>query len=210
MNLKKIRESRNIKTNKESVAKTENNNKMRLLKNLDFMANIIESAKEENLERKKLKINKIGDKIKDKEKNDKLSNIINNNKNSKSIDIIESKIRHNYKLHPKPEKPIDYLKEILKDKKINNKNKKDIGVGNILADLEKERKNKSNNNQIMETFDMVKSLNNAIDKKVSEKKEFLKVKGGYLNNTKLGDEVGNLLIESIQNKLSLLKQLNGK
>ena len=210
MNLKKIRESRNIKTNKESVAKTENNNKMRLLKNLDFMANIIESAKEENLERKKLKINKIGDKIKDKEKNDKLSNIINNNKNSKSIDIIESKIRHNYKLHPKPEKPIDYLKEILKDKKINNKNKKDIGVGNILADLEKERKNKSNNNQIMETFNMVKSLNNAIDKKVSEKKEFLKVKGGYLNNTKLGDEVGNLLIESIQNKLSLLKQLNGK
>ena len=113
-------------------------------------------------------------------------------------------------MHPKPEKPIDYLKEILKDKRINNKNKKDTGVGNILADLEKERKNKSNNNQIRETFDMVKSLNDAIDKKVSEKKEFLKVKGGYLNNTKLGDEVGNLLIESIQNKLSLLKQLNGK
>ena len=210
MKLKKIRESRNIKTNKESVAKTENNNKMRLLKNLDFMANIIESAKEENLERKKLKINKIRDKVKDIEKNDKLSNIIANNKNSKSIDITESKIRHNYKLHPKPEKPIDYLKEILKDKKINNKNKKDIGVGNIFADLEKESKNKSNNNQIIETFEMVKSLNNAIDKKVSEKKEFLKVKGGYLNNTKLGDEVGNLLIESIQNKLSLLKRLNGK
>ena len=49
-----------------------------------------------------------------------------------------------------------------------------------------------------------------LTKKFQKKKEFLKVKGGYLNNTKLGDEVGNLLIESIQNKLSLLKRLNGK
>ena len=57
---------------------------------------------------------------------------------------------------------------------------------------------------------MVKSKTNAIDRKVIEKKEFLKVKGGYINNTQLGDEVGNLLIESITTKLSLLNKLNGE
>ena len=56
---------------------------------------------------------------------------------------------------------------------------------------------------------MVKSKTNAIDRKVFEKKEYLKSRGGYINNIKLGDEVGNLLIESIQNKLSLLNKLNG-
>ena len=56
---------------------------------------------------------------------------------------------------------------------------------------------------------MVKSKTNAIDKKVIEKKEYLKAKGGYMNNTKLGDEVGNLIIESIQAKLSLLNKING-
>ena len=50
---------------------------------------------------------------------------------------------------------------------------------------------------------MVKSKTKAIDIKVNEKKEYLKVKGGYMKNVKLGDEVGNLLIESIQSKLSL-------
>ncbi len=53
--LKNIRESRNIKTNKDSVTRTEMNNKNRFLKNLDFMANIIEMAKEENVERNKSK-----------------------------------------------------------------------------------------------------------------------------------------------------------
>ena len=43
-----------------------------------------------------------------------------------------------------------------------------------------------------------------------EKKEFMKVKGGYINNTNIGDEVGDLLIESIQTKLSLLNKLKGK
>ena len=38
----------------------------------------------------------------------------------------------------------------------------------------------------------------------------MKVKGGYINNTNIGDEVGDLLIESIQNKISLLNKLKGK
>ena len=41
------------------------------------------------------------------------------------------------------------------------------------------------------------------------KKQILKLNGGYLNNPKLGDEVGDLLIESIQTKLNIMNKLNG-
>ena len=201
LNLKNIRENRNIKTNKDSVTQTEINNKNRLLKNLDFMANIIQAAKEENIElKKKNKKNKLND----LKYNERIINSVKKINNLKSLDINENRIRHNFKLLPKPDKPIDYLKEIIKQKKNTNKKMKiDKGVGNIFSEI------KPGGNDIIETLDMVKSINNAIDRKVIEKKEALKIKGGYLNNTKLGDEVGNLLIESIQNKLSLLNKLNG-
>ena len=199
--LKQIRENRNNITHKESVIQTEANNKNRFLKNLDFMANIIEAAKEENIEKKK---NKININKEDKE----TINIINKIKNSKSVAIKEYKNKHNYKLHPKPEKPIDYLKDLIKEKRNkNNKSKIDIRIMDIFSQLKEGDKN-IGRSQISETLDMVKSKANAIDRKVLEKKEVLKLKGGYLNNTKLGDEVGNLLIESIQNKLSLLRKLN--
>ena len=80
--MKRIRESRNVKTNKDSVTQTEINNKKRLLKSLDFMANIIEAAKEENIEKNK---NKIKNNI-IKDKGEKLINLTNN-KISKSIEI---------------------------------------------------------------------------------------------------------------------------
>ena len=199
--LKQIRENRNNITHKESVIQTEANNKNRFLKNLDFMANIIEAAKEENIEKKK---NKININKEDKE----TINIINKIKNSKSVAIKEYKNKHNYKLNTKPEKPIDYLKDLIKEKRNkNNKSKIDIRIMDIFSQLKEGDKN-IGRSQISETLDMVKSKTNAIDRKVLEKKEVLKLKGGYLNNTKLGDEVGNLLIESIQNKLSLLRKLN--
>ena len=199
--LKQIRENRNNITHKESVIQTEANNKNRFLKNLDFMANIIEAAKKENIEKNKININI--------NKEDKETiNIINKIKNSKSVAIKEYKNKHNYKLNTKPEKPIDYLKDLIKEKRNkNNKSKIDIRFMDIFSQLKEGDKN-IGRNQISETLDMVKSKANAIDRKVLEKEEVLKLKGGYLNNTKLGDEVGNLLIESIQNKLSLLRKLN--
>ena len=195
MKLKQIRENRNIKTNKESVTQTEVNNKKKFLKNLNLMANILEAAKLENIEKNKTKINK------NKEEKD----IHKKLKISKSFAKNDNKIKHNYKLHPKPEKPIDYLKDLVKQKR--NKYKFDIGVGDIIAELKERGKNKGRN-QIIETLDMVKSKTNEIDRKVLEKKKILEINGGYLHNTKLGDEVGDLLIESIQSKISLLKKLN--
>ena len=203
--LKRLREKKLLMSNKDSVTQTEIQNKKRFMKNLDFMANIIEAAKEENLEKNKLKNNK---NIKT-EKNNETKNKI---RITKSLDSNENKKKHNYLLHPKPEKPIDYLKEMFKGKKGNKliKEKKEQGVGEIIADLNEESKTIKGRNQIMDTLDMIKSKTSAIEQKVTEKKDIMKVKGGYINNTNIGDEVGNLLIESIQTKLSLLNKLKGK
>ena len=57
---------------------------------------------------------------------------------------------------------------------------------------------------------MVKVHSENIDNKVQQKKQMLKLNGGYLNNPKLGDEVGDLLIESIQAKLNIMNKLNGE
>ena len=203
--LKRLREKKLLMSNKDSVTQTEIQNKKRFMKNLDFMANIIEAAKEENLEKNKLKNNK---NIKT-EKNNETKNKI---RITKSLDSNKNKKKHNYLLHPKPEKPIDYLKEIFKGKKGNKlvKEKKEQGVGEIMADLNEESNTIKGRNQIMDTLDMIKSKTSAIEQKVTEKKDIMKVKGGYINNTNIGDEVGNLLIESIQTKLSLLNKLKGK
>ena len=203
--LKRLREKKLLMSNKDSVTQTEIQNKKRFMKNLDFMANIIEAAKEENLEKNKLKNNK---NIKTEKNNETKKKI----RITKSLDPNDNKKKHNYLLHPKPEKPIDYLKEIFKGKKGNKlvKEKKDQGVGEIIADLNEESKTIKGRNQIMDTLDMIKSKTSAIEQKVTEKKDIMKVKGGYINNTNIGDEVGNLLIESIQTKLSLLNKLKGK
>ena len=46
--------------------------------------------------------------------------------------------------------------------------------------------------------------------KYNKKKQMLRINGGYLNNPELGDEVGDLLIESISNKLKIMNKLNGE
>ena len=164
--LKNIRENRIIKTTKETLLKTELNNKLKI----------------KNKSRIKIKINK-----------------------NNSIEKIKIKEKKYGPPHPKPDKPIDYLKSIIKKNK--NINKKDCGIGlyNINEDIDKK-----NELTISEYVELAKSKNKIIDKKVEEKKLYLKVKGGYLLNTNLGDEVGNLLIGSIKSKLNILKRLNGK
>jgi hypothetical protein len=193
--LKLEREIRKNKTDKESVLTTELNNKKRLDK-LSFSP---------IMSMKNIKIIH------------ELSQELNNNN---YIDYNEIKSMMNKKakkilkpiqiLHPKPDKPIDYLTEMIFDKnnkksKSNDKEKKtDDNIDNIF------RKNKEKGGNIIESIKMVKAQTETIDNKVQQKKQILKINGGYLNNPKLGDEVGDLLIESIQNKLSIMNKLNGE
>ena len=182
--LKEIRENRNLKTTKEDLMRTEIKNKFKLLNNIQLNNNN-NSPKKNNHKRKSPNID-------EKEK-------------------IRKKIIG--PPHPKPDKPIDYLKILIKENK--NKIKKDtkdfsMGMGSIFNNLSGVNKNKKNDMIISEYVELAKSKNREIEKKVQEKKLFLKLNGGYLLNTQLGDEVGNLLIESIQSKLNILNKLNGK
>ena len=132
------------------------------------------------------------------------------NKN-KDNEHIENKKAINFgSPYQKPDKPIDYLKSVIIQNK-KNRNKKDLGVGmeDIIYNIDNDI-DKKNEMTISEYVELAKSKNKEIDKKVEEKKLILKLKGGYLLNTKLGDEVGSMLIESIQSKLNILKRLNGK
>jgi hypothetical protein len=165
LKLKELRESRNIKTTRETLMKTEIKNKNKIL---SYM--------------KPKKIYK--------QKSSCDSNNNNNNKKLKPILL-------------KPEKPIDYLKILEKQREENKKNTKDIGVGNNIEEEIKNSKKIVFRN--IEELEIAKSKCDAIDKKILEKKIFLRTKGGYITNTNLGDEIGHLLIESIKSKLNILK-----
>ena len=195
--LKSQRETRKDKVDRESVMQTELNNKKRLDR-LKFTPII--SPK--NLKKIQEEINQE----------------INNDLEFDIKSLLQKKKKKILKpiriLHPKPEKPIDYLtqmiveKEKSKNKSIQEKTEDSIDIKTNLNNKISSR-NEKNVDNIIDTLKMVKAQTETIDNKVQLKKQILKLNGGYLNNPKLGDEVGDLLIESIQTKLNIMNKLNG-
>ena len=197
LKLKNQRETRKDKVDRESVMQTELNNKKRLDR-LKFTP--IVSPK--NL------------KIIQEELNQELNNQVEFDIKS----LLQKKKKKILKpiriLHPKPEKPIDYLTQMIIEKE-KNKNKSMQEYTEDSVDLKPsiEKKiisrNEKREENIIDALKMVKAQTESIDNKVQQKKQILKLNGGYLNNPKLGDEVGDLLIESIQTKLNIMNKLNG-
>ena len=195
--LKSQRETRKDKVDRESVMQTELNNKKRLDR-LKFTPII--SPK--NLKKIQEEINQE----------------INNDLEFDIKSLLQKKKKKILKpiriLNPKPEKPIDYLtqmiveKEKSKNKSIQEKTEDSIDIKTNLNNKISSR-NEKNVDNIIDTLKMVKAQTETIDNKVQLKKQILKLNGGYLNNPKLGDEVGDLLIESIQTKLNIMNKLNG-
>ena len=195
--LKSQRETRKDKVDRESVMQTELNNKKRLDR-LKFTPII--SPK--NLKKIQEEINQE----------------INNDLEFDIKSLLQKKKKKILKpiriLHPKPEKPIDYLtqmiveKEKSKNKSVQEKTEDSIDIKTNLNNKISSR-NEKNVDNIIDTLKMVKAQTDTIDNKVQLKKQILKLNGGYLNNPKLGDEVGDLLIESIQTKLNIMNKLNG-
>ena len=68
--------------------------------------------------------------------------------------------------------------------------------------------------KILNQKDIDKDINNIkyqierIETKYKRGKELLKLKGGYINNENFGDEVNELLINSIKGKLVLIEKSN--
>ena len=197
--LKSQRITRKIKVDKESVMQTELNNKKRL---------------------DKLKFTPIASPKNFKVILDELNQDLNNNALEFDIkSLLQKKKKKILKpikiLHPKPDKPIDYLTQMIIEKE-KNKNKSiqettedDIDI-KINSNNKIVSRNEGKNGNIIDELKMVKAQTENIDNKVQQKKQMLKLNGGYLNNPKLGDEVGDLLIESIQTKLNIMNKLSGE
>ena len=114
----------------------------------------------------------------------------NNNKKSKKI-LKPIKI-----LSPKPK---DYLREIInKTKRRSPESSLAINFSNILE---------SNNSNIVESLMTARNQIEKIDDKLKRKKMLLNMKDSYTNDVNLVDQVGKLLIDSVQSKINVLSKI---
>ena len=130
-----------------------------------------------------------------------------NMENQLSFNEINSSQRKNKKilkpikiLSPTSNKSRDYLKEVLnKTKKAKSPNSKSsIDFNNILE---------KNNNNIVESLMTAKNQLEKLDDKIKRKKTLLNIKEKYTNDIKLADQVGKLLIDSVQSKINVLSKI---
>ena len=178
--LKKSREERKDKIDKESVINTQNHNKKRMEmyqlpppinKKNDDLHIFTESY---------ISVSKSGD----------FNNfILNKPKKLKPIRL----------LHPKPEKPINYLEDF--------KGKKSSGSQTYKSKINIDINENDNNKVILEKLKIFEEKSNDIDNLVKAKKEEMKLKGGYSKNTKMGDEIGKMIIQSIEEKINIMNKL---
>ena len=114
----------------------------------------------------------------------------NNNKKSKKI-LKPIKI-----LSPKPK---DYLREIInKTRRRSPESSLAINFSNILE---------SNNSNIVESLMTARNQIEKIDDKLKRKKMLLNMKDSYTNDVNLVDQVGKLLIDSVQSKINVLSKI---
>jgi hypothetical protein len=95
---------------------------------------------------------------------------------------------------------LNYLEEIRQKRKIKNSENK-------INNLSKEKKEKSNPD--FNDYNLRLKIE-AMESKYERNKILLKLQGGYLNNKELGDNMNELLIDSIKGKLSLIENQENK
>ena len=136
--------------------------------------------------------------------------------NNKNLNKVKKEIKLNnslspkrskqklFPLHPKSKTRIDYLTEMItkKEKKKSLSNEKDLN-----EDFNKEKWNKEindKNGNVLENIDYIKQQAKLIDNKVKQKEQYLKLTGGVENNPEVGNEMSELIIDSIGAKLTIL------
>ena len=114
-----------------------------------------------------------------------------------------------------PDKKPDYLREIINKKEV----KKNKSMSNKVKEEEEEelyinQKSKqwekvinNNNGTLIENINSIKQKANILEKDAEMKERLLKLNGGVESNPELGKKVSNLLIDSIEAKLSILKKI---
>ena len=115
-----------------------------------------------------------------------------------------------------PEKKPDYLQEIINKKEEKkrvmssmereNSNYEIDNINKKSKKWEKEINNKGGS--LIENINNVQEKAKIIDQEADLKEKLLHVNGGIENNPELGRKVSNLLIDSIQAKINILKKMN--
>ena len=117
------------------------------------------------------------------------------------------------------EKNIKLLQKNKSSDNINKKKKENINPReiNYLTDLKAVKKGqfhnwkgylmKNRNDFDRDGIKIIQKKVENIDEKVKLNKELINVKGGYENNTKLGNEVNNMILDSIKGKLAIIDGL---
>ena len=122
-----------------------------------------------------------------------------------------------------PNKKPDYLHEIIakKEEKIranSSKGREDMKDMNNNIDSEMfliEKKSKkwekeinNKNGNLMDNINNIQAKTKIIDQQADMNEKLLKINGGIENNPELGKKVTNLIIDSIQAKINILKKMN--
>ena len=114
-----------------------------------------------------------------------------------------------------PDKKPNYLREMMNKKEEKNRSmstKSREGEDEELYINQKSKKWEkainNNNGSLMENIHNIKEKANILEKNAEMKEKLLKLNGGIESNPELGKKVSNLLIDSIEAKLSILKKIS--
>ena len=223
-NLKKLQENYNVpkplKIIKEKIAENENKitktPKLKLIKSNSY-SDILRQRMIDKYKALKIKAekNKKDDELLDDEdylldERQLSQKILGKRKNN---DKKYTKINKSFDKKDKNRKKLkteDYLKERRKINELNRKKKRDLGELTNLDycgtnDIKKLIKDNGINDNMLK---VAKCKLESIEEKKRQKNLLLKCCGGVANKPELGEEVCDLMIDSIQAKLSLIKEID--
>lgn len=169
----------------------------------------LEKKKQENnldnsINKKKIKI-----KIKKSETNQKLNNSSSMNTNfNDNKKLLSPSLKIVYPVHPKPDKKIDYLSELRNEKEKRNALSREKSENEELKAIKWEKALNSNKGNIIENINIVKEKAKVLDDNIKNKEKVLKLNGGVKNHPEIGEKISNLIIDSIEAKLSILNKFN--
>ena len=184
-----------VKLIKDELSTNKCKNKNNVIEGQIFKNNI-------QLQKYHQRISKSQEKEKEKQNNllksASCQNILNGNVDNILIKNIVGNPLSPIKLRRKNPNEINYLEE-LKNQRINEKKK-------VYYNWNKEiEKTKSGNNT---DLDIIKKKIEALEEKYQREKDLMKVKGGFLLNQDMGNDLNDMIINSIQGKLAIIESLN--
>ena len=163
-----------------------------------------ESAENKKIKKIKLKVNNSVNKV-NKNINTNTSPNLDTNNNNDNKKILSPPIRIVYPFHPNADKKIDYLTKlrIEKEKRKSLSNEKKEENSNNIKWIKALNNNEGN---VFENINMIKEQAKVLDDEVKMKEQIIKLNGGMKNNPEIGQKLSNLIINSIEAKLSILNK----